>query len=69
MLDVGDLVRLSKYQVDFSDWAREAWENKEVFLVIKESIADPNSVWTKKLNDLNGMRFLITRNPLEKVEQ
>ena len=69
MLDVGDLVRFSKYQVDFNDWARKAWKNKEVFLVIKESIFDSNSVWTKKLNDLNGMRFLITRNHLEKVEQ
>lgn len=69
MLDVGDLVRLSKYQVNFNDWARKAWENEEVFLVIEESIVDPNSVWTKKLNDLNGRRFLIMRNQLEKVEQ
>ena len=69
MLDVGDLVRFSKYQVDFNDWARKAWENEEVFLVIEKSIVDPNSVWTKKLNDLNGRRFLIMRNQLEKVEQ
>jgi len=70
MLDVGDLVRLSKYQVDFSDWAREAWENKEVFLLIKiDSPWVSSGVWVVKLNDLNGRRFFIRRNQLEKVEQ